>query len=364
MFGSSAADLPPVGRQLDGARDAILRDYQRRLGDIGSPLVEDPKLWAVSREQAGYVIDDCIRSIESGKVTVNRERVAEIGELAALCAERNLRPDEPARAGAELFDAVLTVMTNAAAGRPDAADWLAELLPALHRGISSRTETVSVSSETLLLQRVEQVQTADRRRLARDIHDWLGNNISLGIRHLDLYEIVRTTSGSAADAKVAEARQVLAEVLEDARLMVSELRLRSPVVSLALALREFLRAVDPSDISIDLRIDGNEAILPTDCRDELYLVIREGLRNIFAHARAKNVVVHVDITMTEVHAVVTDDGIGFEVRGLSPANSGLVSMRERTELVGGAFELSSRPGDGTRLDIRIPLEERNHVDGI
>jgi signal transduction histidine kinase len=136
------------------------------------------------------------------------------------------------------------------------------------------------------------------------------------------------------------------------------------VASLALALREFLRTIDPSDLSINLRIDGNEAVLPSECRDELFLVIREGLRNIFTHARAANVLVRVEITTAEVHAVVEDDGIGFVVAApLPPGNTGLVSMRERTELLGGRFALSTGPGRGTRLDIRIPLAEHHTSTG-
>jgi signal transduction histidine kinase len=204
---------------------------------------------------------------------------------------------------------------------------------------------------------VRAAQEAERRRSAREIHDRIGNRISLAMRHLELYEIYRERDPNAAAAKIAGIRSVLEDLLESTRRLMSDLRLETPVSRPALALRRFVAAVDPA-VAVDVTVHGEEELIPPEHRDELFVVLREALRNVFAHARARSATVVITVATDQVTALVEDDGAGFDPncgRARSRRRSGLDSMRERIELLGGSWTITSRPARGTRVEIAIPF---------
>jgi signal transduction histidine kinase len=96
----------------------------------------------------------------------------------------------------------------------------------------------------------------------------------------------------------------------------------------------------------------------------LFRIIQEAVVNIARHARAENVFVHFKCDKTTVHVEIEDDGIGFDLGSLYVNTSdardrrglGLLGMKERALLVGGAMEICSQPGLGTRIGVRIPLK--------
>jgi signal transduction histidine kinase len=95
------------------------------------------------------------------------------------------------------------------------------------------------------------------------------------------------------------------------------------------------------------RLAHDVAHLPDYVRDQLYLILREGVRNVVAHAETENMEVEVGINRDEVMAAIMDVGMGFISDGtVLTEGLGISSMRERAELLGGSFELSSRPDGG------------------
>lgn len=204
----------------------------------------------------------------------------------------------------------------------------------------------------------------EHRWLAREIHDWVGNGASLALRHLDLFEIYRDRCNPAADRQVADARRAIEELLQSTRWLVSGLRERFRVSSLDSALQDFLSGANPAGVRTTVTVRGAERLLPPSYRDELFVVVREALRNAFAHARATQVDVTIDISVEEVRAVVQDDGAGFDVRAASATgSSGLASMRERLELIGGRLAIVSRPSSGTRVELMTTLPGGSERDG-
>ncbi|MEN3359363.1 MAG: hypothetical protein V7637_3345, partial [Mycobacteriales bacterium] len=205
-------------------------------------------------------------------------------------------------------------------------------------------------------EQVRAAQQAERRRSAREIHDRIGNRLSLAVRYLDLYEIYRERDPGMAETKIADVRTVLNDLLDGTRRLMSDLRLETPVRSLGAALQEFVAAVDPS-VAVRIDVRGDDELIPADHRDELFVVIREALRNVFAHARAHSASVVVAIAAGQVTAAVDDDGTGLDLLRGVPAerHTGLDSMRERIESLGGVWTISGRRPQGTRVEITIPL---------
>lgn len=203
---------------------------------------------------------------------------------------------------------------------------------------------------------LERTRAEERRLLAREIHDWFGSTVSLALRRLDLYEMNRRPGASAAEADLRQIRSALVDAVGAARSLVSGLRCAAPEVPLADALRSYVQAAEPSDVQVEVTVNGDEYLLTSGLRTELFAVVREGLRNALAHSRAANVAVRIDISDAMATALVEDDGIGLpEAAADDPASSGLASMRERAELLGGEFRVTRRPAAGTRLLLRIPI---------
>lgn len=198
---------------------------------------------------------------------------------------------------------------------------------------------------------VRRTQDAERRRAAREIHDRLGYWLSLARVELDLFDLHQDRDPDRADANLTVARRAIVEGLMEIRHMVTELRSPRIVQSLEQALRFAAASAAPAS-SVRVVVDGDEQLLSGHVVDELFLVLREALRNAFEHAGATTVTTLVSITASRVLANVVDDGRGCDPERLAHG-SGIASMRERAELLGGSISVTSAPGRGCAVEILI-----------
>ncbi|GAB3090184.1 sensor histidine kinase [Lysobacter terrae] len=204
---------------------------------------------------------------------------------------------------------------------------------------------------------VWRVQEDERRRLARELHDGVGQNLT-AIKHR-LATVVRTLpeNDEAARAALEATIALCGDTLEDTR-QLSRL-LRPPVLDdlgLEAALRWLARSQGEAtglDIGVDI-----EPLPPldTDLQTLLFRVAQEALNNIAKHAQARSVLIRVVPRAGFVQLQVADDGRGFDPEaGLRSGGSGLGGMRERLRLYDGRLEMHSAPGEGTRLRAVVPL---------
>jgi signal transduction histidine kinase len=206
--------------------------------------------------------------------------------------------------------------------------------------------------------RVHEARLDERRRIARELHDRLGEVLTVGLRQLDLDEIM---GPEIPEGQAAIAREVLVEAMRRLRLVTSGLR-DEPVTSFEKAVEDFLNRVC-ADADVHLVVLGDEAWAPSEVIDEAFLIVREALRNALTHGAPQSVVVGVEVTRRELRAWVDDDGQGFTVGvdAESPAaGTGLATMRERAALLGGTLAIVSKPGRGTSVELSVPLSGRRH----
>jgi signal transduction histidine kinase len=115
-------------------------------------------------------------------------------------------------------------------------------------------------------------------------------------------------------------------------------------------------------IHIEMTVSGR---LPSTMETTLYRIVQEALNNIVKHAKAKNVWIRAWREKQSLCCSVRDDGDGFDSRNVQEPGGrkglGLVAMQERAGAIGGTFRIESRPGQGTELSLRLPLEG-NHAD--
>jgi len=203
---------------------------------------------------------------------------------------------------------------------------------------------------------VWRVQEDERRRLARDLHDGIGQNLTaLKHRLAQLEEGLPVGHQQRLQAAISLCHDTLEDTREMSRL------LRPPILDdlgLEPALRWLARSVgEASGLAVELEID-NLPPLDGDLQTLLFRVAQEALNNIAKHAQAREVLMRLVGRGAHLLLHVADDG-----RGCSPAHalgsggSGLGGIRERLRLYGGTLELHSAPGEGTRLRVALPLSD-------
>jgi len=208
---------------------------------------------------------------------------------------------------------------------------------------------------------VERVLEAGRVELAREMHDTVIQPLTTLVMSLEAQKY-RQLSPGQVEAYLNAWQELAREALDCLRQTLAGLR-DHPHTQLGLisALQRYLVPA--------LRADGHRVIfehrdwpddLPLEYVSNLYLILREALTNIKKHARASEVAILLrgedQLSMT-----VVDNGVGFTPAMARPRNTppgarfGLAGMRERVAALGGAISLESAPGQGTRLEIRVPL---------
>jgi PAS domain S-box-containing protein len=210
-----------------------------------------------------------------------------------------------------------------------------------------------------LLKEVLTAQEAERRRIARELHDDTAQTLAsllVGLRAVEASQDL----GQALRAAVT-LRVLVSAALEGVQRMARGLR---PSVLDDLGLEDALDRLGievsrTHDLVVDVHATGRRVPrLPDSLEIALYRMAQEALANAVKHAAPKAVSILLYRNPTEVRLVIEDDGKGFDASAaLSAGRLGLVGMRERAHLVGGSMTLESSPGNGTTICISVPLPE-------
>jgi signal transduction histidine kinase len=205
---------------------------------------------------------------------------------------------------------------------------------------------------------VWRVQEDERRRLARELHDGVGQNLTALKHRLALLGSDIAPGQQALREKLEAAIALCAATLEDTR-QLSRL-LRPPILDdlgLEPALRWLARSVrEGGGPEVELDIEP-VADLDGDARTLLFRIAQEALNNVAKHAQAGHASLHLHRHGGFVDLRIDDDGRGCDpAQALGAGGSGLGGMRERLRLYGGRLELQSAPGEGMQLRATIPLD--------
>lgn len=213
------------------------------------------------------------------------------------------------------------------------------------------------------------VQEEERRRVAREIHDGPAQVLANVAMRLELVASLAGEDRQVLQRELAELKELVRQSLKDVRKIIFDLRpMALDDLGLFPALRAYLKGFEEkTGIKVQASLhgpegDGPEGRLESAMEITLFRLIQEATSNVEKHARARNLLVRVEWFPTEVRVLVQDDGQGFvleEVLGeRNRTRFGLVSMRERVDLVGGRFRITTAPGQGTSVEIALPLGQR------
>lgn len=221
----------------------------------------------------------------------------------------------------------------------------------LEQRLAERTEELNAANERLRDKAAQDAVTAERTRLARDLHDAVTQTLFSTTLITEVIPDLWEMNPVEGRRRLEELRQLTRGALAEMRTLLVELRPNALVeVPLSTLLRQLTEAmVGRSRIAIQLSAEG-ERRLPPDVQVGLYRIAQEALNNVFKHARATQAVVTLRQGET-VRLTVADDGAGFDPAAVTADHLGLKIMRERAEAIGARLSIYSEPGDGTQISV-------------
>jgi signal transduction histidine kinase len=198
--------------------------------------------------------------------------------------------------------------------------------------------------------RLLSAQETERSQIAVELHDDIGQQ--LAVLTIDL-QLASETGDNRVSTALARA-QSIATNLHDLSDRVHPAKLR--LIGLLPALEALERELSESEMAIVVTHENVPPMLPHDLTLPLFRVVQEAVQNALEHSHARAVSVHLHGESDAVLALtIADDGVGFDLAAARRNGLGLLSMSERVEAMGGNLYIVSRPGGGTRLEIRVPV---------
>ena len=194
----------------------------------------------------------------------------------------------------------------------------------------------------------ELVKLEERQRIARDLHDTLGQKLSLIGLKSDLAGKLLSINVDAAKDEINDIRQTARAALKEVREMVSDMRgtrLEEEVIHV----RQLLQAAD-----IDFQMKGNVQLenTPLLVENVLSMCLKEAVTNIVKHSQASSCTLIINQSSKEVHLKIVDNGVGLSKKVKLTKGNGLLGMKERLEFVNGNLDMQTQ--DGTTINIRVP----------
>jgi signal transduction histidine kinase len=231
--------------------------------------------------------------------------------------------------------------------------WIAQLKQA-RRAEQEREHIMNITQT--LSRRLLEVQEAERRHLALELHDEVGQSLT-GLRLL-----LKPDGGSTADAaraRLEQARGIVDGLLERVRGLSFDLRPAAldQLGLLPALLALFERFTEQTGVQVHFKHHGVEQRFAPAVETTAYRIVQEALTNVARHAGETGVTVRVWATADLLSVQIEDQGRGFDPEAAlaTPRSSGLAGMQERVMLVDGDLTVESHPGDGTQITAELPL---------
>src|SRR5215218_2266400 len=204
---------------------------------------------------------------------------------------------------------------------------------------------------------------AERERISRELHDRVAHHMGVAHQSLELFAALREGAPERAAERLDLARETTRVALDHTRALSAELkRLQEEELAegLEAAFSELAVSYVPDGIAMGVSFSGEESAIPKPVGTHVYLAMREAIRNAVRHSGCSRIGVTLEARDGELYGEVEDDGEGFDPESQEEATPswgvGLRSMRERAEMLGGSLRVDSEPGEGTRVDLRVPLD--------
>ncbi len=307
--------------------------------------IEGKEVCELFPKDAEHYYKDDLEVIRSGKPKLNIIEGMQVpwGEKKWVCTDKVPYRDEQGNVSGVI--AFVSDITERKKAEAKLLDYQAKL--------KSLASQLSVTEER------------ERRRIATDLHDHIGQ--SLVFSKLKLDELQHSTNSSELTKALNEISNNIAQVIQDTRTLTFDLS--SPIlneIGFETAVSEWLeeKIKEKHGIKTEFEDDGQAKLLDDDIRALLFRNVRELLVNVVKHAKAHNVKISISKVDSQICVSVEDDGVGFksaEVTSLASENDrfGIFSIKERLEQLGGYLEIDSEKDRGSKITMTAPLKLTN-----
>lgn len=219
-----------------------------------------------------------------------------------------------------------------------------------------------------LAKAVWNVQEEERRRLARELHDGIGQTLTALANQIQrIFDDAKSMENLGLEHRLADALDLTRGALHDTRELS---RLLRPTLlddlGLEAALKWLARTLaERTKLAIEVHSTLGETRLPADVETLVFRITQEALTNVIRHSGAHEVQILLTQTVNQLRLQVRDDGQGFDPTQLTAekgaVSSGVRGMRDRAELFGGRLEVNSACGEGTTILMTMPIDIGNTV---
>lgn len=214
--------------------------------------------------------------------------------------------------------------------------------------------------------RLINAQEQERSRMAREIHDDLGQKLAL--LSLELGQLGQRIEGSvSAHQHFQKLQHQIEEISTDVHRLAYKLHpAKLDHIGLVAAMRSLCYELTASGrLHVEFHHKGAFSKLPKELTLCLFRIAQEALRNATIHSGAADARVFLINTGSEVLLSISDDGCGFDLNGAESEHGlGLTSMRERSQIVGGTILINSTPSAGTVIEVSVPLNRRSFISKV
>jgi PAS domain S-box-containing protein len=364
MFDNSAVGMSMIG--LDGkiitANPALCRMLGRTLGElIGETPVHLTYVDDIAESRMLY--EDLI-SGKTNHYVAEQRFLRKDGEVFWVQVSRSMVRD---RGGEPLYImGLITDIDNQKKAQANLAEQEARYRRTLEQRVEERTHALAETNERLqdeIKQRAnieaelakkaaDEAVTAERTRLARDLHDAVTQTLFASSMIAEVLPDLWEVDVEEAKKSTEELQQLTRGALAEMRTLLLELR---PVALTQARLGDLIKQlceafIGRSRLPIELNIEG-DGDLSQEVLIAFYRIAQESLNNVFKYARASRVDVSLFISSSSVHFETRDNGVGFDLSTTKPTSLGMRIMRERAEAIGADLEISSKLGAGTSVEI-------------
>ncbi|WP_213881721.1 transporter substrate-binding domain-containing protein [Pseudomonas sp. dw_358] len=238
----------------------------------------------------------------------------------------------------------------------------AEYLVVYLSDISERRRTVAAlqQSEAQLRElsaHLESVREEEKARIAREVHDELGQMLTVLKLETSMCELAHGHLDAGLQERLNSMKRLIAQLFQLVRDVASALRPPILDAGIGSAIEWQARRFEArTQIPCLVRVPEVVSELGDAKAIGLFRILQEALTNVMRHAQAHTVQISLNQSPGELCLTISDDGQGFDARARRGASFGLVGMRERVLMLGGTLELDSEPGEGTSLTVRVPFD--------
>ena len=220
--------------------------------------------------------------------------------------------------------------------------------------------------------KIIEAQEEERQKLARDIHDGPAQSMANILIKTEVCEKLMDIDQERSKEELQNLRTIVRDTLKDIRKVIYDLRPMSlDDLGLVPTLERYIcNFIEDTGIEVKLNVIGCVEKLESGIEIAIFRIVQESLSNIGKHSQGTFAKVSIEYSTTRLNLSIIDNGVGFNVEEVNEVGStttggfGLMNIRERIELLDGKLQINSSPGEGTRLNLYIPLikEEYLHVE--